>query len=53
MPSAPGLSSILIGPRRPTIFPDLRDYIRQNHVLLSDVGYARIYVRPDRQPPPP
>ncbi len=30
------------------IFPELRDYIRQNYVLLSDVGWARIYVRSDR-----
>jgi len=35
------------------IFPELRDYVQANYVLLSDVGYARIYVRTDRRPPKP
>jgi hypothetical protein len=30
------------------IFPELREYVRQNFVLLLDTGYARVYVRPDR-----
>lgn len=37
---------------RPTyaheIFPELREYVSQNYVLLLDAGSARVYVRPDR-----
>ncbi len=37
-------------------FPDLYDYVEAHYVLLSDLGYARIYLRKDRQagvPGPP
>jgi hypothetical protein len=31
-------------------FPELANYVAQNYALLADLGYARIYVHPDRLP---